>query len=104
LLGEVQVVDQLAEILMDADFKYYQKGRVVRALGHICTEEAVGATKKFHSDALIGAVPVGAVWDVMYPGGHVFHDMVWFGSPVGFEISAAFALSGDTCPGCVEGK
>ena len=90
-LGETQVVDQLAEILMDAEFDYYEKGRVVRALGHIGTKEAVRAIKKFHSDALTGAVPVPeVVWRITYP------DIVFIGSPVGFEISAALALSGNT--------
>lgn len=95
-LGETQVVDPLAEILMDAEFDYYQKGRVVRALGHIGTEEAVEAIKKFHFGAVMRTIPVPeVVLDVMHPDS-VFPDIGWMGSPVGFEISASFALNGDT--------
>jgi len=95
-LGETQVVDQLAEILMDAEFDYYKKGRVARALGYIGTEEAVGALGEFNNNALFGGVLVPkVVLDVTHPD-RAFPDIGWTGSPVWFEICAGCALNEDT--------
>ncbi|TEU10479.1 MAG: hypothetical protein E3J21_26390, partial [Anaerolineales bacterium] len=95
-LGETRVVDQLAEILMDAEFDYYDKGRVARALGYIGTEEAVGALGEFNNNALFGDVPVPkVVLDVTHPD-RAFPDIGWTGSPVWFEICAGCALNEDS--------
>jgi len=83
-LGETQVADQLIRLLKDNEFDYFEKGRVVRALGYIGTEEAVEAIRWF-SDADIRVNPESGI---------IAHEDL--GNPIGFECAAAFFLSGDT--------
>ena len=65
-LGEAKVAGQLVEILEDSAFDLYEKGRVMRALCQVGTEDQVGSILDFTSKA----------------------------EPTDFEACAALALSG----------
>jgi HEAT repeat protein len=79
-LGEAQVTDRLIWLLMNTEFDYYQKGRIIRALGRIGTEEAMNAIPMFELEML----------DLAPASDHQYINE--WSSPICFEISAALSL------------
>ena len=80
-LGDRQVVDQLIWLLMDTDFDYWEKGRVIRALGCIGIEGAFQAINKFREKLDFKLSEIAPLSDQQ-------HIRDW-DSLISFEIAAA---------------